>query len=192
MGIKRVVPLALFLFITGLAQSAPTDRYEELTGEQDDFEANVKEWKESLEKVPAYPGDDQWKQVQIDVLPKNQQAYLDMESLNVSDKDFVVRYWLRIRSSAGAFTATFEGLRCSTGEYVIYAYGDPRRKPVVRKVKMPKWKEYGRKKGANYREELAEDVFCTGKIPRERYQIEQAVKGLFEEHNPFDNWTNDD
>ncbi|WP_456407035.1 CNP1-like family protein [Thiolapillus sp.] len=189
---KQGILLALFVFVTGVAASAPTDRYEELTGDQDDFEASVKEWKEALGEIPPFPDDDAWKQVEIDVLPENQRAYLDMENLNVSEKDFVVRYWLLIRSSAGAFTATYEGLRCSSKEYVIYAYGDPRRDPVVRKVKKPKWREYGRMKRGNYRGELAQGYFCTGEIPRERYQIEQAVKGLFESHNPFDNWTNDD
>ncbi len=189
---KQLVFLALLFAVSGVLQAAPTDRYEELTGDQDDFEAKVKEWKESTTDIPPFPEEDAWKQLQLDVLPKNQQGFLAMDSLSISDKDYVVRYWLLIRSTAGGYTATFEGLRCSTKEYVIYAYGDPRRKPVVRKVKLPKWKKYGRMKGANYRVELADDFFCTGEIPRQRRQIEQAVRGLFEQHNPFDNWTNDD
>lgn len=188
---KPVVLLALLFSVTSLLHSAPTDRYEELTGDQDDFEVNVKEWKERFSGIPPLPEDDAWTQVQIDSLPENQRAFLDMGTLSVSDKDYVVRYWLLFRSTAGAYTATFEGLRCGTEEYVVYAYGNPRRKPAVREVKTPKWKAIGGARSA-YRKELAEDVFCTGGVPRERYQIEQAVKGLFEQRNPFDNWTNDD
>ncbi|WP_456379070.1 CNP1-like family protein [Thiolapillus sp.] len=188
---KPVVLLALLFFVAGVLHSAPTDRYEELTGDQDDFEANVKEWKESRSEIPALPDDDAWTQVQIDSLPKNQRAFLDMSTLSISDKDYVVRYWLLVRSTAGGYTATFEGLRCGTGEYVVYAYGNPRRKPAVREVRKPKWKGIGGVRSA-YRKELAEDVFCTGGVPRQRYQIEQAVQGRFEQLNPFDNWTNDD
>jgi hypothetical protein len=188
---QLAVSILLAGAVAGL-QAAPTDRYEEVTGEFDDFDGEVKEWKESLSEIPPLPGDGDWQNIQVDALPKNQHAYLDMKTLTISDKDFVVRYWLLIRSSAGAFTMTYEGLRCSTGEYIVYAYANPGRKPVMRKVKMPKWKKYGLLKQSGYRVELAEDFFCTGEIPRQKRQIEQAGKGLFEEHNPFDNWTNDD
>ncbi len=188
---KPVVLLALLFSLTSLLHSAPTDRYEELTGDQDDFEANVKEWKESFTQIPPLPDDGAWAQVQIDSLPANQRAFLDLGTMSISDKDYVVRYWLLVRSTAGGYTATFEGLRCGTGEYAVYAYGNPRRDPAVREVKKPKWKKTSHTR-SGYRAELADDVFCSGGVPRERYQIEQAVQGRFEQLNPFDNWTNDD
>ncbi len=189
---KHLVLLGLLVgFVAGL-QAAPTDRYEELTGEEDDFDADVKEWKEAESEIPALPDEGDWQQIQIDALPKSQHAYLDLKSLTRSDKDFVMRYWLLIRSKAGAFTMTYEGLRCSTEEYVVYAYANPKRKPSVRKVRKPKWKKYGTVSRVNYRAELAGDFFCSGEVPRQKSQIEQAVRGLFETHNPFDNWTNDD
>ncbi len=189
---KRLVLLGLLVgFVAGL-QAEPTDRYEELTGEEDDFEGDVKEWKEALTEIPALPDESDWQQIQIDVLPKSQHAFLDLKSLTRSDKDFVVRYWLLIRSKAGAFTMSYEGLRCSTKEYVVYAYANPERKPSVRKIRMPKWKKYGAASPSNYRTELADDFICSGETPRQKRQIEQAAKGLFEAHNPFDNWTNDD
>ena len=192
MGIKQVVLLVGLFAISNLIHGKPTDRYEELTGEQDDFEVIEKEWKEGASEIPPFPDDEMWQPVQIDSLPKHQKAFLDINSLSVSDKDFVVRYWLLIRSKAGGYMASFEGLRCATKEYIVYAYGNPRRDPVVRKVKRPKWKRFGRSRKFDYRVELAEDFFCTGEIPRHRYQIEQAIKGLYEQLNPFDNWTNDD
>ncbi|WP_457673469.1 CNP1-like family protein [Thiolapillus sp.] len=184
----------LFILLLACAgvSAAPTDRYEELTGEQDDFEADVKEWKEFRTEVPPFPPEDAWVPVSLDSLPEKLHAYLHMDSLNVSDRDFVVRYWLLVRSERGGYTATFEGVRCDTREYVVYAYGDPRRSPAIRKVKLPKWRSLWGQKSGNYRQELAEDVFCAGETPRRKYQMEQAVKGLYEAHNPFNNWMNDD
>ena len=192
MALNRTALLVLLFSLCGLLQAAPTDRYEELTGDQDDFDALEKEWKESTTDIPPLPDDGAWSEVPVDTLPKTQKAYLDLNTLSVSHKDYVVRYWLLVRSNAGGYRATFEGIRCATKEFVIYAYGDPKRDPAVRKVKAPKWKKYGRTKRADYRVELAHDIFCTGEIPRQLRQIKQGVKGLFEAHNPFDNWTNDD
>jgi len=191
-GLQRAVSAMLLFFLFGQPHAAPTDRYEEITGEHDDFEVIEREWKESAGEIPPLPDDGAWSEVRLDSLPKNQRAFLDMSTLSVSKKDFVVRYWLLVRSNAGGYVATYEGLRCATKEYVVYAYGHPKRKPVVRKVKMPKWKDYGRMKRSGYRVELARDVFCTGETPRQPRQIEQALRGLFESHNPFDNWANDD
>jgi len=183
--------LSLLLCVGGL-WAAPTDRYEELTGEQDDFEADVKEWKEFRTEIPPLPEDDAWTEVPLDALPKNMHAFLDMDSLNRSDKDFVLRYWLLIRSDKGAYTATWEGLRCSAREYVIYAWGYKNRKVALRRAKQPRWRPLSAQSSGNYRLELADDVFCAGETPRRKFQIEQAVKGLYEAHNPFNNWMNDD
>jgi hypothetical protein len=190
-GTRKLFLLSLLLAAGGLF-AAPTDRYEELTGDQDDFEADVKEWKEFRTQIPPVPADDAWTPVRLDSLPENLHAYLDMNSLNLSDKDFVVRYWLLIRSDKGGYTATWEGIRCSSGEYMTYAWGYKKRTPSVREVKQPRWRPLGGQKSGNYRQELAQDVFCAGETPRRKYQIGQAVKGLYEAHNPFNNWMNDD
>ncbi len=180
------------LLCGGALCAAPTDRYEELTGEQDDFDADVREWQEFRTEIPPLPEEDSWMPVSVDALPKNLHAYLDLNTLNLSDKDFVVRYWLLIRSDRGGHTATWEGVRCGTGEYVVYAYGYMNRKSPVRPVKQPKWRALSGRGGSNYRQELATDVFCAGTEPRKKFQVEQAVKGLYESHNPFNNWMNDD
>ena len=192
MILHNTVLLVCLLTLVGLTQAEPTDRYEELTGEQDDFDSVEKVWHESTTDVPPLPDERAWSEVPLDALPDGQKAFLDLDTLTVSKKDYVVRYWLLIRSKAGGYRATFEGLRCATKEYVIYAYGDPRRKPAVRRVKQPKWKSYGRSKRSDYRVELGHDLFCSGEVPRRIPQIEQGIRGLFEAHNPFDNWTNDD
>lgn len=48
--------------------------------------------------------------------------YIDSASLSVGE-DGVVRYVLVTRSRHGAQSVSFEGIRCSTAEYRIYATG---------------------------------------------------------------------
>lgn len=190
-----IIKSTLLLFLLAapvfcLAQ--PTDRYEELTGEQDEFDAVEKEWVEGRYEIPPLPEEKEWTPVQIDALPVNQHAYLHMKSLQRSDKDLVVRYWLLLRSDGGGYSAAYEGTRCATEEYITYAWGREKRQPQVRKVKQPRWKPIGIRKQGNYREELTRGIFCSGAVPRTRRQIEQSVQGRYEKMNPFDNWTNDD
>ncbi len=191
MFLIRFLPVFLLLHFTS-ALAEPTDRYEELTGEQDDYEVVGKNWIESGSKVPPMPQQGDWSPVRMDSLPENQHAYIDMHSLRLNRKDYVVRYWLLIRSNGGGFSATFEGMRCATGEYIIYAYGYKDREPPLRKLSLPKWRRISKVNGFNYRAELQQDVICAGETPRSERQIGQAVKGLFEQHNPQDNWSNDD
>jgi hypothetical protein len=48
--------------------------------------------------------------------------FIDAPSVSTG-ADGVVRYALVVRSAAGADSITYEGMRCSTGEYRIYATG---------------------------------------------------------------------
>ncbi len=186
-------PLLFFgLFALHLVQAAPTDRYEELTGEQDDFDAEERPWREQRGEIPPLPGDGAWTPVRLDSLPKNQHAYLALGSVTVGKKDEVVRYWLSIRSDGGGRMTTYEGIHCGQNNYIVYAYAHPRRKPPLRKVRHPKWKPLGAKAGLAYRVELRDDVFCSGETPRTVRQIRQSAVGRYEQMNPYDNWTNDD
>jgi len=189
-AIKRLI-LLVILFSQGvLAES--TDRYEELTGEEDDFDVVEKPWQEQRGEVPPLPGKDQWLPVRLDTLPKDQHAFIDLDTLTIGARDQVVRYWLSIRSSGGGSMTTYEGVHCGNMEFIVYAYGYSDRKPSLRPVRTPKWKKIAAQRSAPYRWELAQDVLCSGEVPRTLRQIDQAAKGRFEKMNPFDNWTNDD
>lgn len=71
--------------------------------------------------LPALPNE-------ADLLPffvsaaNSTRFYIDGASLAVG-KDGVVRYVLVARSAQGAHSISFEGIRCSTSEYRIYATG---------------------------------------------------------------------
>ena len=184
--------LMLGLLWAGASWAAPTDRYEELTGEEDDFEVIEREWKEQATEVPPLPEADRWRAVRLDELPPGQQAFIDLHSLTIGEKDLVIRYWLSIRSKGGGRMTSFEGLHCGKKAFVVYAWGNPRREPAVRKVRRPVWKPVREQRHAPWRWELMWDVLCSGEVPRTPRQIEQAVEGRYEQMNPFDNWTNDD
>ena len=182
----------LLLLVCRQAQAAPTDRYEELTGEEDDFKVVEKPWKEHRGKVPPLPAEDQWSPVRLDELPEGQQAYIDLHSLTIGEKDEVVRYWLSIRSKGGGNMTDYEGLHCGKREFIIYAWGNARREPAVREVREAKWRPVREEVRSPWRWELMKDVLCSGEVPRTPRQIAESAAGRYELNNPFDNWTNDD
>ena len=51
---------ALMILSAGVLHSAPTDRYEELTGEADDLRYSGEEWQESETKIPDLPPESGW------------------------------------------------------------------------------------------------------------------------------------
>lgn len=181
----------LLLFITAFAMAKPTDRYEEITGEQDDFDVIEKPWLESGIQVPELPNDAAWSPVPMDSLPKTQQLALDKNTMKVDQKDWVVRYWVLIRSTGGAYNAAYEGIRCTTNEFIIYAYGQNKREPNVKRVREPRWMDVGQRRKGNYRRELVDYFFCAGEVPRNIKQIEQAIDGVFELMNPYEEITDD-
>ena len=187
---KYLIPLLILFSAPLLAE--PADRYEEMTGEQDEFDVVEKPWKEERGEIAPLPGKGDWVPVRLDTLPRNQNAFIDLKTLTIGRRDQVVRYWLSIRSNAGGNMTTYEGLHCGNRNYIIYAYAYPQRKPPLRPVREPKWKPVKDWGGSAYRWELMKDVLCSGEVPRTPRQIGDAAKGRFEKMNPFDNWTNDD
>ena len=180
--------LILLLFIVTSAAGAPTDRYEELTGEADDFEVIEKPWEESAVKIPELPADDGWVTVPMDSLPATQSLALGKNTIRIDKNDWVVRYWLLIRSTGGAYNAMYQGLRCKTGETINYAYGQKQLEPVVAPVKEPRWLAIGPRRRGNYAEELSHYIFCSGEVPRTPQQIQDAIDGTFGMKNPYQDY----
>jgi hypothetical protein len=183
--------LILLLFIAASANAEPTDRYEELTGEQDDFDVIEKSWQESAAQVKDLPADDAWVTIPMDSLPSTQKLALSKNNINIDKKDWVVRYWVLIRSTGGAYNAAYQGLRCSTREVTTYAYGQKHRDPMVTRVKEPRWTDIGPRRKGNYTQELSHYIFCSGEVPRTPKQMEQAIDGVFERSNPYQEYFDD-
>lgn len=89
---------------------------------QFDFEFDSdKPWKEIEAKLPPYPK-------AADLVPlavsaaSNNKFFVDGSSISVGE-DGVVRYTLVVDASGGARNVTFEGIRCSSKEVKVYAFG---------------------------------------------------------------------
>lgn len=136
-------------------------------------------WIENETEVLGLPDSDDLMVVDIDQLPSGMTLMLDKSRISVNKDDQVVRVWLWVRSSSGADNASFEGFRCDTREYKVYAYGNPRRTPPVTKAKKPRWRKAKKVVSGNYRRELMDDYFCGYSELRNARDIAGYLSGEF-------------
>ena len=167
---KKIIYLSFLLPALVFAAGAD-DIVDSITG-MDKFKLN--EYDESIEvpwveietSVKKLPDDGNLVQLPIDKLAANNpplELFVDVKNITLSDKDHVARSWFVVRSEQGAYNGTYEGIRCATGEYKVYAYANPARSKPLRVVKMPKWSKA--RKGS-YREEMMRDYFCDYTSPK--------------------------
>lgn len=186
---RNLIFSIVILVFAGLSHNpmaAPTDRYEELTGDADDFEVIEKPWREAGSEVAEFPAPEAWKKLRMDNAPAGFTLFLDVPGMTVNEQDYVTRYWIKLKSASGSESATYEAVRCSTGEYLVYAYGYENRDPRVTAVKLPRWQKLGQRQEGNYREELARYYLCAGVSPKTLKQVHQYLRGTYELNNPFD------
>ncbi|HEX5093964.1 MAG TPA: CNP1-like family protein [Burkholderiales bacterium] len=86
-------------------------------------------WREREVVLPAYPANERLMPFYVSATNPFS-FFVDRASVSV-DKDGVVRYTLVARSPEGADTVTYEGMRCSTREFRIYATGSAGRWTLV-------------------------------------------------------------
>lgn len=134
-------------------------------------------WIENETEILAMPRPEDLQVVQLDSLPPGIELLVDRTRITVDPKDRVVRGWFWVRSSAGAENGTFEGFRCETGEYKVYAYANPRRDPPVTKAPRPRWRTVDRNRSRDYRTELLQDYFCGIRGTRSAREIAQYLTG---------------
>ncbi len=103
---------ALFLVVLPSSQAAGFDS---------DFEDEQKPWQEVAVQLPAFPEP-------VNLLPftvgavQDTRFLIDGNSLSVG-ADEVIRYTLVVISPSGAQTISYEGMRCTTAERRVYAFG---------------------------------------------------------------------
>lgn len=163
----RAAVVLLLSSMGGAAIAAdPTEPFEDLlnpmesNAEFDYDDSGDKPWREGAVELPSLPADDQLLRVQLDTLPASMQAYISPARLDFDPDGRVFRFWLIIKSTAGAYNATYEGLRCDTQEYRVYGYGNPRRQPAVRVNSSSSWQALGGRQRGNYRRELGDTLMC--------------------------------
>ena len=136
-------------------------------------------WIENETAVLAMPRPEDLSPVDLDQMPPGLELLIDKSRITVNLDDKVVRAWLWVRSEAGAQSGTFEGFRCATREYKVYAYANPRRDPPVSKAKNPRWKAVPKIPGGNYRAELLKYYFCGVRGTRNAAQIRDFLSGEY-------------
>ena len=114
-----------------------------------------KAWKEIEAVLPSYPKDS----ALLEFTPRRNSAnhfYIDRDSISIG-ADRVVRYSTVIKSPSGAINTSYEGMRCKTSEYKIYAFGAGKREWA--KVPDEQWR-YVPRISPDFRFALYKDYFC--------------------------------
>jgi hypothetical protein len=146
-------------------------------------------WKEADIQIPPAPRDQDLIEFQVDDPERRFTYFIDKRSLRV-DPDGVVRYTLVIESRRGVRNYAFEGLRCHTREYKVYAYGSSKGK--LRPRKAPKWKAIYEERFSRVHRALHRYYLCERTLnkPLDRDRIILALKGVVDIREPdfFSPW----
>lgn len=140
-----------------------------------------KEFTEDALDLPAYPDD----AALIEFLPRGHSKnrfYVDRNSVSLG-ADRVVRYTAVIKSPTGVANVSYEGLRCKTSEYKVYAYGA--RNGTWTNAREPKWQDVG-STTANFRYSLWIDYLCDSEAVGGRNAKDLVVRLQGNPLNNFD------
>jgi hypothetical protein len=99
---------------------------------------------------------------------------VDPDSITL-DRDGVVRYVMVATSDSGALNANYEGIRCATGEFRVYArHGSGDGWTIVKDTQ---WRALSQQPGARHTMEIARTGVCVGQAPnRSPSQIVRDLK----------------
>ena len=157
-ALRLVVTLAVFAFALGGcgASTAPSTKPSQ-RGMKEDVGGvpQEKAFKEIEVALPSYPQDS----ALLEFAPRRNSAnhfYIDRDSISIGS-DRVIRYSVVIKSPSGAINTSYEGLRCKTSEYKIYAFGTG--KSEWAKVPDVQWR-YVARVSPDFRFALYKDYFC--------------------------------
>lgn len=145
-----IIPGVVALMIWAAGAQAQRGNPEDIGGVPEE-----KEFSEIETVLPAYPRDEDLVQFRPRGGSRNH-FYIDASSVSIGE-DRVVRYTAVIRSPSGASNVSYEGLRCQTGEYKVYAFGT--RGSKWSPARAPKWQPVG-PLAANFRHGLYKDYLC--------------------------------
>ncbi|TCS73948.1 CNP1-like family protein [Sulfuritortus calidifontis] len=123
-----------------------------------DYDEEKKPWEEIQAQMPAAPKAEALMPFTLDATATGK-YYIDGNSLSVGE-DGVVRYTVVIVSAQGARTVNFEGMRCTTGERKIYAFGRPNGEWA--RNRYPRWEPINARQQSSYHRELFFSYFCAG------------------------------
>jgi hypothetical protein len=130
----------------------------------------TKPWNELETQLPGVPKTDNL--IRIDPGPATaHQYFVDKASVSAAS-DGVVRYSMIIKTAGGAKTINFEGMRCASGEWKVYAFGRP--DGTWARNKYARWYTVKDRETGGYHKELFYHYFCTVEGPADMKAIEKA------------------
>lgn len=180
-------PIFLLLILPALAWAAgdDADPYARFTEQDNGYDETLETpWVEIETRVQGGPKDADLTEIELENLPWGMSLYADLKNLSVDERDHITRLWLVVRSDSGAYNGSYEGFRCATDEYKVYAYFNPKRSTPLRVVKLPRWRPI---RPTDYRNELAREVLCSDTNPRDPHSIRvRPVPQASDYDSPYD------
>jgi hypothetical protein len=126
---------------------------------EEDFDDPYKSWEEVAIQLPAAPQAENL----LPFEPSGNASHsfaVDAKSISVGT-DGVIRYTLVTLSSAGARNVSYEGMRCSSGEKKLYAFGQP--DGSWSRSRRDRWEPIQGSAANRYHAVLAREYFCQEK-----------------------------
>ena len=121
-------------------------------------EQERREWKEGEVKLPAYPKAEALVEFFVSGATSFR-FFIDPASLSLGADD-VVRYTLIARSPSGVSNISYEGIRCTTGSYNVFALGNDGRWAK----RVSEWREIEVKSVQRWHNELRSRYFCPNRL----------------------------
>jgi len=123
---------------------------------RDDADPDAPKWAEEALQLPAFPQEANLREFYVSATTTHK-YYIDASTLSVG-KDGVVRYALIVRTSGGATNITYEGIRCESREYKIYATGH--REGAWAVARRSEWRPVENNPTNRHHAALSRDYFC--------------------------------
>lgn len=164
-----VQAVTCFVFLLSMANLAcAQDNFEE------DFEDLDKPWKEVAVQLPAAPLAESLLPFYVSATA-TQTFAIDAKSLTLG-ADGVIRYTLVTSSASGAKNVSYEGIRCSSFEKKLYAFGRP--DGSWSRSRSDKWEPIRSNAANRQHAALAKDYFCQGlTVAGKAVQMVERIRG---------------
>lgn len=138
-----------------------------------DSEYEEKRWEEIEAQIPAFPAAEGLLAFYVSATTENR-FMVDRESIAVG-ADGVVRYTLVVTSLSGAQNVSYEGLRCSSVERRLYAFG--RSDKTWSKARSNQWTKIQESTLNRHHSALYYEYFCpNGNIVRDAEEARGALR----------------
>lgn len=121
-----------------------------------DEDPDAPKWEEEALQLPEFPKETNLREFYVSATTPHR-YFIDTTSLAVG-KDGVVRYTLVVRTQGGVTNISFEGMRCATGQYKIYATGHADGTWAM--ARRSEWRAITDKPTYRHHAALARDFFC--------------------------------